>query len=160
MHIRRLSWLSVIFTLLIASGLLASGCASIVSKPLKPTIELISVRPLNISLTDQKLRFELKVSNPNTFDMPIEAVDFIARFNNTNIASGKSTQSVTVGAKSDAILSLDVTAGVDRLASTLSTLLQGQSLNLEYELSGSVKVSTWPTPIPFDVIGAMDVKDT
>ena len=138
-----------------------SACASVVTKPVKPIIELVSVTPLNISISEQRLRFELKVINPNAFDMPVESVDFVARFNNTNIANGKSTQSVTIGANSEARLSLDVTASLDKLASTLKTLVKGKSVNLlEYELSGTVKVTTWPKPIPFDVVGAMDLADT
>jgi len=137
-----------------------ASCTSIVPKPVKPTIKLVDVKPLNISLSEQKLRFELNVKNPNGFDMPIESIDFIARFNDTNIASGKSTQSVTVKANSEAVLMLDVTAGVDRLVSTLQTLLQGKTLNLDYELLGSVSVATWPEPIPFDVVGAMDLSDS
>ncbi len=137
-----------------------SSCATLTAKPIKPSVELIRITPLNISLSEQKLRFDLKVSNPNSFAMPIKTVDFLARFNNTDIASGKSNQSVTIDANSEAILSLDVTAGLDRLASTLSSLLHGKSINLEYQLSGSVEVTNWPSPIPFNVIGAMDLNDT
>jgi len=136
-----------------------AGCSSLPSKPARPGIELLSIEPLNISLSEQKLRFKLSVFNPNSFEMPVESVDFVARFNNTNIASGKSLQSVTIGANSDATLALDVTAGLDRLASTLNTLLQGKSLDLDYQLSGIVEVATWPSPIPFNVIGAMDLDD-
>jgi len=146
--------------LLSALAQLVTACATVVSKPVKPTIELVSVKPLNISLSEQKIRFELKVINPNGFALPIENVNFVARFNNANIANGKSNQSVTVGANSDAQLSLDVTASLGRLAGILDTLLQGESLNLDYELSGTVEVGSWPEPIPFDVTGAMDLSDS
>lgn len=155
MHIRQLGML----LLLITSSVLG-GCASVITKPVKPTIELVSVRPLNVNVTEQKLRFQLKVVNPNSFDIPVEAINFVARFNDTNIANGKSNQAVTVPANSEAMLSLDVTAGLNRLASTLNTLLQGKSLNLDYELTGTVQVTTWPDPIPFDVTGAMDLSDS
>lgn len=155
MHIKQLG----LFCLVIGS-LALSACAGVITKPVKPTIELVSVRPLNINAAEQKLRFQLRMINPNGFDIPVEAINFVARFNDTNIANGKSTQSVIVPANSEALLSLDVTAGLDRLASTLKTLLQGKSLNLDYELSGTVQVATWPTPIPFDVIGAMDLTDS
>jgi len=147
-HTRRLGRLCILIIFLSLSA-----CASVVTKPVKPIIELVDVTPLNVSLSGQKLRFELKVINPNAFEMPIESVDFVARFNNTNIANGKSNQSVTIGANSEARLLLDVTASLNKLASTLNTLISEQSLNLEYELSGTVKVATWPKPIPFDVIG-------
>lgn len=126
------------------------------SKPLKPTIELIDVRPLNVSLTEQKLRFTLKVTNPNSFELPVESIDFIARFNGSDIANGKSKQAVSIPANSDGKLTLDVTAGLDRLVSTLKTLLEGQTLNLDYELAGTVRIENWSTPIPFDVVGAMN----
>ena len=155
MPITRPGRLCILFIVLILSA-----CASVVTKPVKPVIKLVSVKPLNISVTEQKLRFELKVINPNAFDMPVESVDFVARLNDTNIANGKSNQSVVIGANSEARLSLDVTASLGRLSNTLSSFVNGKSLNLDYELSGTVKVATWPQPIPFDVIGAMDLKDT
>lgn len=133
-----------------------SACSSIPKKAVKPSIELVSVLPLNISLSEQKLRFELKVSNPNSFELPVESLDFVARFNDTDIASGKSNQSTVIPALGDALLTLDVTAGIDRLASTLQTLLEGKTLNLNYELTGSVKIENWSTPIPFNVVGEMD----
>ena len=135
-----------------------SACSILPSKPIKPEIELVSVRPLNVSLTEQKLRFTLNVSNPNNFELPVESINFIARFNGTNIANGKSKQAVSIPANSDGKLTLDVTAGVDRLVSTLSTLLEGQTLNLDYELTGSVRIENWSTPIPFDVVGAMNIE--
>ena len=143
-----------ILTLLL---LFTAACSTITTKPLKPTIELVSVVPLNINLSEQQLRFALKITNPNSFDLPVESVDFIARFNDAHIASGKSNHSTIVPANSDALLTLDVTAGIDRLMTTLQTLLQGETLNLNYELAGSVQIENWSTPIPFDVIGAMDL---
>lgn len=134
-----------------------AACSSIITKPQKPTIQLVKVRPLNISVSEQKLRFELKVTNPNSFELPVESIDFIARFNNADIASGKNSQSTTIPANGEGLLTLDVTAGIDRLMNTLKTLLEGQDLNLDYELAGTVKIENWSTPIPFDVTGAMEV---
>jgi len=135
-----------------------TACAMVPAKPIKPEIELVDVRPLNVSLTEQKLRFTLKVINPNNFALPVESIDFKARFNGSDIANGKSKQAVSIPANSDGELTLDVTAGLDRLVSTLKTLLEGATLNLDYELAGTVKIENWPTPIPFDVVGAMNVE--
>lgn len=147
------------FRLLFAVSLLAlAACSVLPTKPIKPEIDLVNVRPLNVSLTEQKLRFTLKVSNPNNFALPVESIDFVARFNGSNIANGKSKQAVTIPANSEGELTLDVTAGLDRLVTTLKTLLEGQTLNLDYELAGTVKIENWSTPVPFDVIGAMNVE--
>ncbi len=149
---------SAIRLLLTASMLWITACSILPAKPVKPEIELVDVRPLNVSLTEQKLRFTLKVSNPNNFELPVESIDFVARFNGSDIANGKSKQAVSIPANSDGELTLDVTAGLDRLVSTLKTLLEGQSLNLDYELAGTVRIENWSTPIPFDVVGAMTVE--
>ena len=135
-----------------------TACALLPDKPAQPDIELVNVRPLNVSVTQQKLRFTLRVSNPNNFELPVESIDFIARFNGSNIANGKSTQTVSIPANSDGELTLDVTAGLDRLVTTLRTLLEGQTLNLDYELEGTVKIENWSSPVPFDVVGAMNLE--
>lgn len=146
----------IVLALLLAT---LAACTTLQTKPVKPTVQLVSIIPLNISLTEQKLRFELKITNPNNFALPVEAVNFIARFNDADIASGKSTQIKTIPANGEGTLTLDVTAGIDRLITTLKTLLEGQTLNLDYELAGTVAVKNWPNPIPFDVTGAMDLTD-
>lgn len=133
-----------------------NACTSLPKRAAKPTVELVSVIPLNISLSEQKLRFELNITNPNDFELPVEAVDFIARFNNTDIASGKSKQSTRIPPNGSGLLILDVTAGIDRLASTLQTLLLGEQLDLQYELSGSVQIENWSTAVPFNVTGELD----
>lgn len=148
------SKISVILSLLL---LALSACSTITTKPLKPSVELVSVIPLNINLSEQKLRFTLKVTNPNSFELPVESVDFIARFNDADIASGKSKHNTVIPANGDALLTLDVTAGIDRLVTTLQTLLQGDTLNLNYDLAGSVQIENWSTPIPFDVTGLMNL---
>ena len=146
--------ISIILSLLL---LALSACSTITTKPLKPSVELVSVIPLNINLSEQKLRFTLKVTNPNSFELPVESVDFIARFNDADIASGKSKHNTVIPANGDALLTLDVTAGIDRLVTTLQTLLQGDTLNLNYDLAGSVQIENWSTPIPFDVTGLMNL---
>ncbi len=136
----------------------SSACSTIITKPLKPTIELVSVVPLNISWSHQQLRFALRVINPNNFQLPVDSINFVAHFNDTNIASGKSHHSTVIPANGEALLMLDVTAGIDRLMTTLETLLEGESLNMNYDLTGTVKIENWATPVPFDVSGQMDIE--
>lgn len=151
-HILRLA---ITLTLLI----FVCACASFPQNLQKPKVKLINIIPLNVSVSEQKLRFTLDLTNPNDVDLPVESIDFIARFNDTNIASGKSTQSTILPANGKASLSLDVTAGIDRLTSTLQTLLQGEQLNFNYELKGSVKIQNWAIPVPFNVTGVMNAQD-
>jgi len=144
--------------IILAALLSTAACTLLPAKPTSPEIELINVQPLDVSGTQQKLRFTLRVSNPNNFELPVESIDFVARFNGSNIANGKSTQTVSIPANSDGELTLDITAGLDRLATTPRSLIEGQTLNLDYKLVGTIAIENWSTPVPFDVVGAMNLK--
>ena len=140
---------------LLCCVILLTGCATLAPKPEKPTIKVLDVRPLNLNLNEQRIRFRLKVINPNAFDMPVDSVDFVARFNGDVVASGKNKQSVTIPANGEGILALDVTAGLQSLLDSFKGMLADNALDFEYDIDGTVKVDNWPTPIPFDFSGAL-----
>lgn len=143
--------------LLLVSVLLFSGCASLpTNKPIAPSVVVESVRPLNLSLSGQKLEFRLRIDNPNGFDLPVEGLKFAAKLGGDKIADGISNERVTVPANSDAILQVEVKAGLGKVLNRLRDMLKGDDVKLDYDVSGTVKLATWPTAIPFNVDGELE----
>lgn len=137
--------------------LIGSGCAALPSvKPQAPQVSVAGVRPLNVSLTRQKLEFRLRVQNPNDYDLPIRSLDFVAELAGDRIASGKSDERVTIPANGEAEVLVDVVTGIGRLVGKLRSMLEDRSLDLDYGVTGSVKLANWPTRIPFDVDGILE----
>lgn len=149
--------LPIVLSCLCLLGLLNAGCAAIPgTKPLPPKVSLIGVRPLNLSLTKQKLAFKLKVVNPNRFDLPMESLQFAASFAGQEIAKGSSDKPVTLPARGEAELEVTVNAGIVQVLERFRSMIEGGTIELDYGVKGTVKLANWPRRIPFDVVGELE----
>jgi LEA14-like dessication related protein len=148
---------TALYALFLAVLFMQPGCAAIPgSKPQSPNVTIASVRPLNLSLTRQKLGFSLRVENPNSFDLPLQALDFTARFAGQDIATGSSHEKVTIPANGEAIVEVEVIAGIDKMLSQFRTMIDSKTLELDYGVTGTVKLANWPRRIPFNVEGELE----
>ena len=150
---------SIIFRLFF--GLLAicflGACSSIPSvRPESPTVTVTAVTPVNLSLTDTKLNFSLRVSNPNDFNLPVRNLDFDAFFAGKKIAHGVSNEAVTIPANGEATMEIGVKAGLSKILKHVKTMFAEQDFNLNYGVKGKVKLANWPTRIPFNVERELD----
>lgn len=137
--------------------LLLSACASIpTSKPLPPAVQLISVKPINLSLSKAKLEFRLRVQNPNAFDLPLQQLDFVAFFAGDQIANGISKDAVTVPSKGESILRVAVDTKLSRLFDHLKHMVKAKEYDVAYGVKGNVKLANWPRRIPFNVEGELE----
>ena len=143
--------------LLLACSLPLAGCASFPSvRPDPPTVSVAGVRPLSIGLTKQRLEFRLRVENPNDFELPLRSLDFVADLAGERIATGRSDERVTIPANGEEIVEVEVEAGIGRLLERMRDMLDNRTLDLDYEVSGFVKLDNWPARIPFDVGGVLE----
>ena len=150
------SAMALLAALLVAAAL-AGGCAALPSvRPEPPKVSVAGVRPLNISLTRQRLEFRLRVENPNDYDLPLRSLDFAARLAGEEFATGRSDERVTIPANGEAEIKVDVTTGIDRLLGRMRSMLDDRTLDLDYGVTGSVKLANWPRRIPFDVTGVLE----
>ncbi len=137
--------------------LVLSACASIPgTKPEPPVVTLASVRPVSLSMLKQQLAFRLRVSNPNRFDLPLEALNLTARFAGEDFATGESAEEVTIPARGEGFVDVMVDAGLAQVLTRFSSMLDEGTLSLDYGVSGTVKLANWPRLIPFDADGVLD----
>ncbi|MBX2825575.1 MAG: LEA type 2 family protein [Gammaproteobacteria bacterium] len=133
------------------------ACASIpTSKPIPPKVRIVSVKPTNLSLSKTMLDFKLRVSNPNTFDLPLRQLDFVASFAGDKIAQGVSKDAVTIPASGEAILEVAVATELSRLFGQIKNMLKAKEYDLAYGVKGTVKLANWPRAIPFNVEGELE----
>ena len=141
------------FLLLTLIALFIASCSSIPThKPIAPEVSIANVQPLNLSLSGQKLLFTLRVKNPNAYDLPMQSLSFIASLAGEEIATGSSTGRATIPAKGEALVDISVVAGLKTIAKQLKSITNaasGSDFNLDYGVKGVVKLSNWPTAIPF-----------
>lgn len=139
----------VLFTLI--------ACSTIpLSKPQSPNVTVAGVRPIDFSLTSQTIELTLRVENPNSFDLPMQSLTFNARFAGEQFAQGHSVDEVVIPANGQAMLNVEVKTGLGKLATQLRSLLDSKNTELNYDVTGLVKLANWPKAIPFNVEGELD----
>lgn len=143
--------------LLLITGALLASCQSIpTSKPLAPTVKIESIRAVKMSLNRQELAFDLRVSNPNNYDLPLQYLNFIASLDGNELAQGLSNERVNLPANADATIEVLVSTRVNKLLGQLLLAASNNETNIAYDVRGFVKLSNWPTRIPFNVDGLVD----
>ena len=83
----------------LACGLLPAalaGCAGLGDSTLPPQVTLINLRPLQASGFEQRFEIDLRILNPNDFDLAFDGFTFGLDVNDSKIASGVSNQALTV----------------------------------------------------------------
>lgn len=148
---------SVCICVLLTLGL--SACASIpTSAPIAPTVSLKSVKPLKLGLTKQELAFLLEISNPNSYDLPIQNLSFVAKLADKEVAQGISNEQVTLPANGKAVLEIIVNTRIQKILGQLLSLSSRSSDELKYNVKGFVKLANWPLKIPFATDGTVGSK--
>jgi LEA14-like dessication related protein len=126
------------------------------NKPIAPTVEIESIKALKLKLNKQELAFRLKVTNPNTFDLPLQSLSFIASVDGSQIAQGSSDERITLPAKQDAIVEVRVSTRLNKLLGKLLLFSTSDEEQVNYKVTGFVKLANWPARIPFNVNGALE----
>jgi len=131
---------------------LGSSCAvTPFSKPQPPTVELADIDIIRFGLKSQELALTLDVFNPNSFDLPVNTLSFIASFTDVPVAKGILTDKVLLTANSDTEVVVNVVARAGRLITRLLAAGVGAENSVDYNINGFVKLDNWPARIPFNV---------
>jgi len=110
-----------------------AACAPI-DRAEPPQVSLADFRLLPGGLFEQKFELDLRVTNPNNFDLPLEGLTFKLALNDKPFAQGVSDASVTVPRLGEA--RVPVLASTTVLDILQQALTLGQSADLTYRLEG------------------------
>lgn len=128
--------------IILASGLLVSvGCKTIVphhGPPEPPEVLLVNILPLDTTMFEQRLQVDLRIRNPNDFDLEITGLDFTLHLNEQRLTRGLTNKSATIPRLGDFIISVETTT------STLDVLRQllnfQQHHTMAYQVTGVVHI--------------------
>lgn len=143
-----------LYTLLAAILFSLTACSTIpTTKPEPPTVKLLSVKPVKLGLKSQELAFELEVTNPNAYPLPLQALSFIAALEDEEVARGFTGDRVTLPANGNAVIEISVNTSISKVFGQLLSLANSARESVDYDVSGFVKLANWPLRIPFGVDG-------
>jgi LEA14-like dessication related protein len=147
-----LSMKSLLQTIFLISPLLfGSGCATLLMQAEPPEILVVNIKPLGGTLFEQRIQVDLRVRNPNNFDLDVSGLDFTLQLNHKKISRGLASQSVTIPRLGDALLTVDTTTSTLEVLSQLLHLTSGEDIT--YQISGILHLQD--IPLPFDNEGVI-----
>lgn len=139
--------------------ILLAGCAGgQLAKPQAPGVTLAGMQLVSADLSQQTVRLNLNLSNPNSFALPLRGLGYQLKLNGKNFISGSSPQSVDIPASGDSALSIDVSANLLSMFSDIQSLGVLAGAPIDYELSGSVGVFSQGLKLPFTRTGKVQIQ--
>ena len=139
---------------MLAVAVLGGACAS-VDDVVPPKVNLVNIVPIGAGPFEQRFRVEMRVSNPNNFDIPLGGLAFDMDVNGSYFATGLSNDEVTVPRFSSAVISAEATASsIDLFRHILNVVRTGA---VEYTIKGSAIVGgLTERTIPFERDGKLN----
>jgi LEA14-like dessication related protein len=140
--------------------LMVTGCASTLTRAFdEPRIELLGVRPVNVSNTEANFLVTLRVINPNAFALDIDGVYYDIFLRERKVLSGVSSDAVVIPAFGEGRLELTAAANIFQSISLVSDLMQTPPQNgLPYTLNTKISVAGWGPAIKLSHQGTIGAK--
>lgn len=133
----------------------ATGCASWFIRGEPPEVLVTNVTPLESTPFEQRLQVDLRVRNPNDFDLQVTGLDFRLELNGKRLARGLGNKEFAVPRLSDTVVPVETST------STLDVVRQVLGLRktqeLAYRVSGVLYLKDGR--LPFDNTGVLVEKD-
>ncbi len=137
------------------AGLLAvlilPGCASWLMRVEPPEVLVTNVTPLEASAFEQRLQIDLRIRNPNDFDLAVTGIDFRLDLNGNRLARGLGNKELVVPRLSDAVTSVETSTSTLQVVRQLLSFSGDQPLT--YHVTGVLH--TKDGRLPFDNSGVL-----
>tara|TARA_R110002072_G_scaffold58955_2_gene149880 strand:- start:4124 stop:4660 length:537 start_codon:yes stop_codon:yes gene_type:complete len=134
------------------------GCATVEeAKP--PSIQLSNLRLGNGGLLNQELLIEIRIGNPNDFDLPLTGLTFELEVNGQPFADGLSNATVTVPRLGYA--TVPVNGNTNILSIFRQLMFLGKSDRITYRLHGTAYVGRLGLnqSVPYERKGELSLQD-
>ena len=126
------------FAGLLATGLgltALGGCAGLQLGMKKPEVAVVDIRPLDGTLLEQRFVLTLRVTNPNSVEIPIEGLTFRLDLNGQQFATGVSNKPVVIPRLGNGLVDVTATTGLASLMRQFRELAKGRD-RADYRVRG------------------------
>ncbi|MDE3048452.1 MAG: LEA type 2 family protein [Nitrospirota bacterium] len=128
-----------------------AGCASWFMRGEPPEVFVTNVTPLEATAFEQRLQVDLRIRNPNDFDLLVTGIDFTLTLNGKRLARGLSNQDIAIPRLSDAVVSVQTSTSTLDVVRQLLSFSQKQDLS--YGITGLLHLKDGR--LPFDNSGIL-----
>lgn len=138
----------------LAWPLLLAACAGGYRDAEPPEVTVAGLGFGRPGLFEQELRVDLRLRNPNDFDLSIDALEFDLEVNDLPFAEGRTRQGFELAAFGDAVVPVTVIVATSDLMERVMAL--GAEQRLEYQLTGSAELGDlFGYSVPFERTGKL-----
>lgn len=121
-----------------------AGCVGWLSPGEPPEVLVTNITPLEGTAFEQRLQIDVRVRNPNDYDLQVTGVDFRLDLNGTRLARGVSNKEFTVPRLSDAVVSIPTSTSMLDIARQVLAFRQAQAVT--YGISGRLYLPSGRLP--------------
>jgi LEA14-like dessication related protein len=140
---------------LLACAALLGGCAALQPYAESPRVSLVSIKPLNIEMLEQRYAIQLRILNPNSVELPVAGLSYALEINRREFAYGVSQQAVTIPPYGEALLEVEMVSSLLNVMRQLQQLDPSSEGGIAYRLHGSIGLSGRGARLPFDYSGEL-----
>ena len=122
-----------------------------------PQVNLVNVYPgKSLGLFEQQFVVQLRISNPNNFDIPLDGLSFDMTVNGEHFATGLSNTAVTIPRLGSAVVPVDATASSFSLLRQILNVAESRAV--DYRIVGTALLeSISQRPVPFERTGTLNL---
>ncbi len=136
------------------AALFALGACARLGEAEPPQVHLADIRLLPSGLFEQRFRVDLRLGNPNDFDLALGGLTFELELNDMPFAQGFSNQAVTLPRLGEARVS--VVASTTLIDLVQQALILGERSDLSYRIEGVVYLrGAARRKVPYETSGRM-----
>jgi LEA14-like dessication related protein len=144
----------VLRAVFLAGVLALVGCAGMGQQVEPPEVFVVGLEPLPGGNLEGRFRIDLRIQNPNDFELEIDGLDFDLHLNGVRLTRGLSDEVVRIPRLGEAVVEVTATTTVFDLVRQVINVpsLEG----MEYQVSGRVFLSDPPRgPVEFHRSGRL-----
>jgi len=145
-------------TVLISSLLMVTGCAGLFKQVETPMISVVNLQLVEATVFEQNYRIQLRIQNPNTFEIPVQGLQYTIELNDQHFASGVSNHSAVIPALDSAVIEVEARSTLLSFFRQFNNLQQGKLETISYRLNGKVHLTGLRSQ-PFDYRGEMQLNN-
>ena len=137
--------------------LIMTACSGMPRDFETPKVSIANIVPKDMTLMEQRFDVQLRIQNPNNFDLGINGVRFDIALNGREFVSGMSGAKVTVPRFGSEVISGEVITGLGNILRQAQQLSSGGT-KVQYSLKGKAFAESPSSfTIPFEDIGDIDL---
>jgi len=137
---------------------LLGGCAALQRDVEPPTVRLVGLELLQLGLLEQRFELALRVTNPNDFDVPVQALEYGVFVDGREFASGLSSEPFELPALGEEVVRVEVGTRLLENLQQLSRWQRDPPDALDYRLEGRARLSRLPVWLPFEEQGSVRLR--